>query len=105
MAVAARPMEEPEHCLQVTPPRVCGMVPSGQDVLRMESIRGAGFPSMGSWETSVNTNSLWLFQRLKFSVFVAGAGKSVLWYVKLFIFLSGELIVLTALQSSGISMA
>jgi hypothetical protein len=32
MAVAARPMEEPEHCLQVPPPRVCGMVPSGQHV-------------------------------------------------------------------------
>jgi hypothetical protein len=46
-----------------------------------------------------------LFQRLKFSVFVAGAGKSVLWYVKIFIFLSGELIMLAALQSSGTSMS
>ena len=39
---------------------------------------------MGSWETSVDANSLWLFTKLKISVFVAGAGKSVLWCVKLF---------------------
>ena len=27
LAVAARPMEEPQHRLQVTPPRVRGVVP------------------------------------------------------------------------------
>jgi len=58
----------------------------------------------GSRETSVNANSLCLFERLKFFVFVAGAGQSVLWYVKIFIFLSGQLIVLTAPQSSGTLM-
>ena len=69
-------MEEPEHCLQVMSPWVCRMVPSGRHVLRMESIQGLGFPFIGSWETFVNTNSLWLFHRLKISVFIAGAGKS-----------------------------
>jgi hypothetical protein len=34
------------------------MVPSGQHVLRMESIRGPEFPFMGSWETSVNADFL-----------------------------------------------
>jgi hypothetical protein len=34
----ARPMEEPQHRLQVTPPQVCGVVHSGQNVLRVESI-------------------------------------------------------------------
>jgi hypothetical protein len=63
------------------PPGVCDMVPSGKHVLRMESICGPGFSLMGSWETSVNANFLWLFHRLKIHVFVAGAGKSVLWYV------------------------
>src|SRR6266852_8277403 len=38
------------------------------------------------------TLSLCLFRRLNFCDFVAGAGKSVLRYVKLFVFLSGELI-------------
>jgi hypothetical protein len=75
MAVAARPMEKPEHCLQVPPPRVCRMVPSGQHVLRMENIRGSRFPSMGSWETSVNANSSCLFHRLKLSVFRSGCRK------------------------------
>ena len=77
-------MEEPEHCLQVQPPRVCGMVHPWRHVLGMEIVWSPGFPSMGSWETSVNPNSSWLAQRLKFSVFVAGAGKSVLWYLKAF---------------------
>jgi hypothetical protein len=51
MAVAARPMEEPQHCLQVTPERVCRMVRSGRHVLGMETVRGSGFPFMGAWET------------------------------------------------------
>jgi hypothetical protein len=91
-----RPMnEEP----QVTPPRVCGpgMVPSGPR-------------TMGSWETSINTNPYGHFmplpetKNLRFRSGVAGVGK-IVWFVKLFIFLSGELIVLAAPQSSGTSMS
>jgi hypothetical protein len=59
-----------------------------------------GFPSMGSWETSVNAQLLRFLQRLKFFLFVAGAGKSVLWYVKLLIFPSRNLSCWPAPQSS-----
>jgi hypothetical protein len=48
---------------------------------------------MGPWETSVNAQLL-RFCRLKFFLFVAGAGKSVFWYVKPLIFPPQELIVL-----------
>ena len=51
---------------------------------------------MGSCETSVNADFLCLLQRLNFSDFVAGAGKSVLWYVRLFVFVSGKLIVFSS---------
>jgi hypothetical protein len=84
MAFAARPVEEPQYCLQVMPPRVCGVVPSWQYVPRMEGIGDPGFSSMGSRERSVNAYFLNSFQRLKFPDSVAGAGKSVLWSVKLF---------------------
>ena len=47
---------------------------------------------MGSWETSVNANFFMALSETEISFLVAGAGKSVLWYVKLFIFLPGELI-------------
>jgi hypothetical protein len=50
---------------------------------------------MGSWKTSVIAQLL-RFCRLKFSLFVAGAGKSIFWYVKVLIFPSLELIVLAS---------
>jgi hypothetical protein len=64
------------------------------------------------WKASeAPSSSLWIhgkrplisisyaFQRLKFFVFVAGAGKSVFWFVKLLIFLSRELIVFDQLRN------
>jgi NACHT domain len=60
----------------------------------MENVCGPEFFSMGSWETSVNT--LALVTKTNFFLFVAGAGKSVLWYVKLLMILSQELIASAA---------
>jgi hypothetical protein len=62
----------------------------------MENICGPEFSSMGSWKTSVNTLALTLLLRLKAFLFVAGAGKSVLWCGKLLIHPSRELIVLAS---------
>jgi hypothetical protein len=45
----------------------------------MEIIR-TQFPSMDPWETSVRP-ALTLLPRLMAFLFLAGAGKSVLWYV------------------------
>jgi hypothetical protein len=61
------------------------MVHSGQYILRMESVPGSEFSSMGLWETSVNAQFLRLAET-EFILFVAGAGKSVFWYVKSLIF-------------------
>ena len=66
----------------------------------MENVRGAEFISVDSWKTSVivplsrflTPNS----EILNFFLFVAGAGKSVFWYVKFLVFLSRELILLAS---------
>src|SRR6266403_2453714 len=76
-------------------PRVRGMVRSGQYVLGLESVRGPGLASMGSWETSVNARFL-SFPRTEIFHLVAGAGKSVLWYVKLLISPPRKLIMLAS---------
>jgi hypothetical protein len=62
----------------------------------MEGVRDLQLPSVGPWETSVNAQLLRLVETEFFFLFVAGAGKSVLWYVKLLIFPSWEFIVLAS---------
>jgi hypothetical protein len=61
----------------------------------MESIRGPEFYFMGSWETSVFPQLLF-FAETEIFTFLAGAGKSVFWFVKLLIFPSRELIMLAS---------
>ncbi len=58
------------------------MVHSRQYILRLEGVRGPGLSCMGSWETSVDAQFL-SFPRTEIFHLVAGAGKSVLWYVEL----------------------
>ena len=64
----------------------------------MESVQESKLLFMDLWQTSVNVH-LDVFLETNYSPFVAGAGKSVFWYVKLLILSSQGLI---ALASSAI---
>ena len=80
VAITTWSLEEPPSCLQISPPRVCIVVHSGRHVLGMESVQSYEFSFMGLWKTSVSAQLL-PFCKDWFFPFIAGAGKSVFWYV------------------------
>jgi hypothetical protein len=70
------------------------MVHSGKHVLSMESVRsGFSESSMDPGKTSIVTRSSLFLETDGFSFNLAGAGKTVLWYVKYLLFSSRELMV------------
>ena len=86
-------LEKLQHCMQIAAHWDGEVVSREQFSLQMEVYR-TEFTSLGSWQMCMVIQSVCFHSDWWFSWFIAGAGKSILWYDLLAIFLSWWLIVL-----------
>jgi hypothetical protein len=95
MAVPSRSMEEPQHCPWISAQWNGNLVYPRKRILGMEVI-WTEFSFMDSWKASVShCNLLRVAETKKFSP-IAGAGKSVLWYINISISHSQKLMQLSS---------